>query len=89
MKRWTFATVVVIGGSAIGACDEQAERPPNVLFEAQKGFVNADRNKDGVVTQPEASAIANFDFDAADVDRNAALSPEEFEVAYTHAKSRG
>jgi hypothetical protein len=79
MKHLALTTLVAMGLSTLAACDRQ--EPAVDLFAVQRSFDTADSNKDGVVSQQEASSVRNLDFAAADTDKNAALSPEEFQVA--------
>jgi hypothetical protein len=87
MKHFAFAMLVAMGLSALAACDQQ--KPATDLFAVQRTFDTADSNKDGVVSQHEAISVVNLDFAAADTDRNAALSPEEFQVAMASARPPG
>jgi len=79
MKHLILATSAALGLATLAACEQEA--PKTDLFAAQKAFDRADSNKDGVVTQNEATIVPNLDFAAADTDKNAALTPEEFTVA--------
>jgi hypothetical protein len=85
MRKLATAVLVVLGASTLAACEQK--EPQIDLFAAQKSFDAADSNKDGVVSQGEASTVRNLDFVAADTDKNAALSPEEFTVAFAAATS--
>jgi hypothetical protein len=87
MKQLILATLAASGLATLAACEQEA--PKTDLFAAQKSFDRADANKDGVVTQNEASIVPNLDFTAADTDKNAALSPEEFTVALGHVTPPG
>jgi hypothetical protein len=80
MKQLTIATLAALGMATLTACEQKA--PQVDLFAAQKSFDAADDNKDGVVTENEAGSVPNLDFVAADTDKNAALTPEEFTVAF-------
>jgi hypothetical protein len=88
MKQLAIAMLVASGMSMLAACDQK--EPQVDLFAAQKSFDAADSNKDGVVSQIEAATVRNLDFAAADTDKNSALTPEEFTVAFAAtSKPRG
>jgi Ca2+-binding EF-hand superfamily protein len=89
MRVFVFVALAALGIS-LGACEKQPENSAmNKVFDAQKAFERADDNKDGVVSRGEAGVVANLDFQTADTDHNAALTPEEFEVAFLDAAPRG
>jgi hypothetical protein len=85
MKHFAIAMAAALGMSTLAACDQK--EPQIDLFAAQKSFDAADSNKDGVVSENEAGSVRNLDFAAADTDKNAALTPEEFTVAFAATTS--
>jgi EF hand domain-containing protein len=91
MKQLTLATLAAIGVFSLAACEQQqpANSSLSKALEAQRAFERADGNKDGVVSNGEAAAVANLDFGTADKDKNGALTPEEFEVALGASTPRG
>ncbi len=56
---------------------------------AQTSFTLADQDDDGFVSREEASTVDGLDFTAADADRNAPLSPDEYRPAMEKARPRG
>jgi hypothetical protein len=56
---------------------------------AQTSFTLADQDDDGFVSREEASTVDGLDFTAADADRNAQLSPDEYQTAMEKARPRG
>ena len=55
----------------------------------QVSFDAADSNKDGKIDRDEAARIPGFNFSSADVDDNAAVSPQEFRTAMANSTPRG
>ena len=70
--------------------DTDAQVPSSqVGVSAQTSFTLADQNDDGFVSREEASTVDGLDFSAADADRNAQLSPDEYRTAMEKARPRG
>jgi hypothetical protein len=82
MKTAGILALAIMGAAGLAACESEPESTPlSRMMEAQRDFQEADGNKDGVVSQNEASAVPSLDFASADTDHNGALTPEEFEAA--------
>ena len=56
---------------------------------AQVTFDTADKNKDGKVTRDEATDVPGLNFTSADVNADASLSRQEFQIAMAGAQPRG
>jgi hypothetical protein len=89
MKLLALATLAAVGISTLTACDPPEPSALENRVAAQRGFERADANNDGAVTQNEALAVPNLSFASADINKDSALSPEEFEVAFVNSRPRG
>jgi hypothetical protein len=89
MKLLAFATLAAVGISTLTACDPPEPTALEKRISAQRGFERADANQDGAITQNEALAVPSLSFASADTDKNSALSPEEFEVAFVNTRPQG
>ena len=90
MRRFALSTLAAAGVFTLIACEQQPETTvASRAIEAQRNFDRIDGNKDGVLSRSEASTFGGLDFEAADTDGNAALTPDEFEVAVLGTTPRG
>jgi EF hand len=56
---------------------------------AQVTFDTADKNKDGKITREEATDVPGLNFTSADVNADASLSRQEYQIAMAGAQPRG
>jgi|AntRauMFilla1563_2_1112583.scaffolds.fasta_scaffold63311_1 Ca2+-binding EF-hand superfamily protein len=77
MYKETFTAIAILAGLVAGTAQAHTAQ----RMEAR--FIQMDTNADGQIAVEELEAQAIARFDAADADRNGALSLEEF------AKARG
>jgi hypothetical protein len=83
MKLLALTALAATSLGLLGACDRQPERPAQP--DLQTSFNKADANRDGVISQNEATSIGNKAFADVDTDDNQAVSIDEFEVAQQSA----
>ena len=80
MKKVTLATLFALGLSAGALAQQSAPQQPPQEGSAPS-FETADKNKDGMISREEASAVRGLDFATADANKDAELDRREYTAA--------